>query len=237
MRASSMMPNRTRPHGGLLQLSFPAMCHNPGMHREPTCRAEAEALCDVCRQFGERQWCLATGGNFSVRLDRTHCLITRSGTDKSRLTVDDLMVCDLDGVPADRGLKPSAETAVHTCLYKLDDRIAAVLHTHSVTSTVVSRAEDVDLVVDGFEMQKAIEGVKSHEERLIVPVLENTQDIAHLAETVRERFALGHMRACGFLVRGHGLYAWGESLAAAKRHIEGLEFLLACRWQERLHLR
>jgi methylthioribulose-1-phosphate dehydratase len=135
---------------------------------------------------------------------------------------------------ADPALKPSAETALHTCLYKLDDRIAAVLHTHSVTSTVVSRAEAVDIVVDGFEMQKAIDGVKSHEERLIIPVLENTQNIAHLAETVRERFALGHMRACGFLVRGHGLYAWGESLAGAKRHIEGLEFLLACLWQERL---
>jgi len=210
------------------------MCHNLAMHQQPTYRAEAEALCDVCHQFGERQWCLATGGNFSVRLDRTHCLITRSGTDKSQLTIDGLMVCDLDGLAADPALKPSAETALHTCLYKLDDRIAAVLHTHSVTSTVVSRAEAVDIVVDGFEMQKAIDGVSSHEERLIIPVLENTQNIAHLAETVRERFALGHMRACGFLVRGHGLYAWGESLAGAKRHIEGLEFLLACLWQERL---
>jgi methylthioribulose-1-phosphate dehydratase len=42
------------------------------------------------------------------------------------------------------------------------------------------------------------------------------------------------MQACGFLVRGHGLYAWGETLAAAKRHVEGLEFLLSCLWQERL---
>jgi methylthioribulose-1-phosphate dehydratase len=200
----------------------------------PSFRAEADALCDVCRQFGERQWCLATGGNFSLRIDRTHCLITRSGTDKSQLTVDGLMVCDLDGAPADAGLRPSAETAVHTCLYKLDERIRSVLHTHSVTSTVLSRAENADLVIHGFEMQKAIDGVKSHDERLIVPILDNTQDIAQLAETVRERFALGHMQACGFLVRGHGLYAWGESLAAAKRHVEGLEFLLSCLWQERL---
>jgi methylthioribulose-1-phosphate dehydratase len=195
---------------------------------------EAQALCDVGRLFGERQWCLATGGNFSVRINETHCLITRSGVDKSRLSVEDLMLCDLDGAPVDASLKPSAETALHTCLYKLDERIDSVLHTHSVTSTVVSRAEKADIVVHGFEMQKAIDGVKSHDERLLIPVLENTQDIAKLAETVRERFALGHMRACGFLVRGHGLYAWGENLAAAKRHIEGLEFLLACLWQERL---
>lgn len=196
--------------------------------------AEAQALCDVARLFGERQWCLATGGNFSVRLDSAHCLITRSGTDKSQLAIDDLMVCDLEGVPREARLKPSAETAVHTCLYKLDERIAAVLHTHSVTSTVVSRMEPSDLVIHGFEMQKSIDGVKSHDERLILPILRNTQDIAHLAESVRERFALGQVRASGFLVRGHGLYAWGESLAAAKRHVEGLEFLLSCLWQERL---
>jgi methylthioribulose-1-phosphate dehydratase len=200
----------------------------------PELHAEAQALCEVARLFGARQWCLATGGNFSVRIDRTHCLITRSGTDKSQLVPDDLMVCGLDGAPADARLTPSAEAALHTCLYKLDERIASVLHTHSVTSTVVSRAEPAELVIHNFEMQKSIEGVKSHGERLILPILANTQDIAHLAETVRERYALGHMRACGFLVRGHGLYAWGQSLAAAKRHVEGLEFLLSCAWQERL---
>ena len=194
----------------------------------------AEALCDVVRLFGERQWCLATGGNFSVRIDTAHCLITRSGADKSQLTVDDLIVCDLDGAPADAGLTQSAGTALHTCLYKLDQRTSSVLHTHSVASTVVSRAVDADLVLAGFEMQKAIEGVASHDERLVIPVLDNSQDIARLAETVRERYAFGDLCACGFLVRGHGLYAWGETLAAAKRHVEGLEFLLSCWWQERL---
>src|SRR5690606_14770183 len=142
--------------------------------------------------------------------------------------------CDLNGAPADATLRPSAETPLHTCLYKLDERIASVLHTHSVISTVISRAEYSDLVVRGSEMQKAIDGVKSHDERLILPILESTQDITQLAKAVRERYALGHMRACGFLVRGHGLYAWGDTLAGAKRHVEGLEFLLACKWQERL---
>jgi methylthioribulose-1-phosphate dehydratase len=203
--------------------------------REPAgYRSEAQALCDVCRLFGARQWCLATSGNFSVRIDESHCLITRSGTDKAQLTVDDLMLCDLDGAPLGAGGKPSAETALHTCLYKLDDGIGAVLHTHSVVSTVVSRAQSADLVFRGFEMQKAIDGVTSHEEPLIVPMLENTQDMAELASLVRQRFALGHLRSCGFLVRGHGLYAWGADLLAAKRHSEGLEFLLSCVREERL---
>ena len=196
--------------------------------------AEAQAVCEVARLFGEREWCLATGGNFSVRIDETQLLITRSGTDKSRLTADGLMLCDLDGAPADRRLRPSAETALHTAVYALDESAGAVLHTHSVTSTVMSRAAAEDLVIEGFEMQKAIDDVASHDERLILPVLENNQDVAQLALNVRQRYALGHLRARGFLVRGHGLYAWGNDLEGAKRHIEGLEFLLACLWQERL---
>jgi methylthioribulose-1-phosphate dehydratase len=198
------------------------------------CAAQAEALAETGRLFGARQWCLATGGNFSLRLDGERCLITRSGTDKSRLRPGDLMVCDLDGVPVVPGARPSAEAAVHMALYALDDRIGAVLHTHSVTSTVLSRAVPGDLVFQDYEMQKAIAGVESHEEKLVLPVLENSQDMRALAAAVRQRWALGHLRACGFLVRGHGLYAWGEDLDAARRHVEGLEFLLACAWQEHL---
>jgi methylthioribulose-1-phosphate dehydratase len=197
-------------------------------------QAEAQALCELGRLFGERQWCLATGGNFSLRVDDRHLLITRSGTDKTRLAADGLMLCDLDGVPVDRRLRPSAETALHVAVYALDESAGAVLHTHSVTSTVVSRAATQDLVIEGFEMQKAIEGVVSHEERLILSVVENGQDMRKLAALVRERYALGHLRAHGFLVRGHGLYAWGDDLDSARRHLEGLEFLLACHWQERL---
>ncbi|HEX2140219.1 MAG TPA: methylthioribulose 1-phosphate dehydratase [Woeseiaceae bacterium] len=194
--------------------------------------AEAQALCEVGRLFGERQWCLATGGNFSVRVDDSHLLITRSGTDKARLTAEGLMLCDLDGAPADRRLRPSAETALHTAVYALDEKAGAVLHTHSVTSTVVSRAAANDIVIQGFEMQKSIDEVASHDERLILPVLENSQNLAQLAGIVRQRYALGHLRARGFLVRGHGLYAWGNDLDGAKRHLEGLEFLLSCLWQE-----
>ena len=29
----------------------------------------------------------------------------------------------------------------------------------------------------------------------------------------------------GYLIRGHGVYAWGEDVSVAKRHIEGFEFI------------
>lgn len=196
-------------------------------------RERAEALCLVGRLFGARQWCLATAGNFSIRLGASHCLITQSGKDKASLSVDDLMVCNLQGQPAIEELRPSAETALHTALYRRDAGIHAVLHTHSTTSTVLSRSLDGDLVVTGFEMQKAISGVRSHRESLTLALFENTQNMDELAAAVTGRLEAGTLTAPGFLVRGHGLYAWGGDLAEAQRHIEGFEFLLACVWQER----
>ncbi|MDX1517417.1 MAG: class II aldolase/adducin family protein, partial [Woeseiaceae bacterium] len=80
----------------------------------------ASALCHVGRLFGERQWCLATSGNFSARLDGERFLITASGREKSALSPDDLMTCDLDGGALDAGRQPSAETPLHALLYRLD---------------------------------------------------------------------------------------------------------------------
>jgi methylthioribulose-1-phosphate dehydratase len=144
------------------------------------------------------------------------------------------MLCDLDGRALDELSKPSAETALHTRLYRLDRRIGAVLHTHSVTSTVLSRATTGDLRLRGFEMQKALAGNQSHEDEIVIAVFDNNQDIAALAERVELRWHDAELSQPGLLVRGHGLYAWGETLDDARRHIECFEFLFACAWQEML---
>lgn len=192
----------------------------------------AEKLCDVVQEFGERGWCLATGGNFSARIDDTRCLITQSGKDKANLVPSDLMLCDLDGRPIDADLTPSAETAIHAGLYRFDSEIGAVLHTHSVTATVLSRATDA-VVFSGFEMQKAFRSVRTHEKSIELPVFENTQDMEALAALIQEALSNEQIVTPGFLVRGHGLYAWGHDIAEAKRHVEGIEFLLQCVWHER----
>lgn len=193
----------------------------------------ALALCDVCKLFGERQWCLATSGNFSVRIGDAGCLITQSGREKSQLSPADLMVCDLDGRPGESSLRPSAETQIHTCLYRLDAAIGAILHTHSVASTVMSRTAEEQLTITGFEMQKAVSGIDSHEESMTLPLIENSQDMSVLSSSIRSRWQDDSIPSHGFLVRGHGLYAWGADLEQARRHAEGLEFLLECALHER----
>ncbi len=196
--------------------------------------AEAEALCGLGQLFAERGWCMATSGNFSLRVTKTHCLITQSGREKSLLTPADLMVCDLNGFSAEDDSTPSAETPLHTCLYRLDAQIGAVLHTHSVDATVVSRAVGSALTFGGFEMAKALQGIPSHEASINVLVFDNDQDIDALAGEVEDAWSDGRITVPGFLIRGHGLYAWGSGLDEARRHIEGFEFLLKCVWQEML---
>ena len=195
---------------------------------------EANSLCEMCRLFGEREWCSATSGNFSLRIENDRCLITQSGKEKSCLSPADLMICDLQGVALDKGCKPSAETPLHTCIYSLDATIGSVLHTHSVTATVLSRAAGAELKISGYEMQKALAGIRSHDESINVAIFDNDQDMQALANRLEQAWADGQLTVPGFLIRGHGLYAWGKNLGDAQRHVEAFEFLFACAWQEML---
>lgn len=145
---------------------------------------QAALLCATCRVFGERGWCRATSGNFSVRIGDAHFLIARSGCDKSVLTTDDLLICDVQGNPATGADRPSAETPLHTALYSVHASIGAVLHTHSIYATLLSMTAATELGISDFEMQKALAGVTTHEAQISIPVFENDQDMRKLAARV-----------------------------------------------------
>ena len=192
---------------------------------------ESRALCSACHRLGERGLCRATSGNFSSRIDKDHFLITQSGKEKSRLAPDDLMICDLDGCALDPHCRPSAETPIHARLNQHDGSIGAVLHTHSVPATILSLNND-SLQISGYEMQKALAGIDSHDTQISVAIFDNSQDMPALAGQVAASWNAGDPALPGFLIRGHGLYAWGRTLAEAERHIVGFEFLFECLWQQ-----
>jgi methylthioribulose-1-phosphate dehydratase len=188
----------------------------------------AAALAETGRDFHARGWALGTSGNFSVvlRRDPLRLLITASGLDKSSLRPAHFLQIDAEGrVLRGRG-KPSAESFLHVAVARAR-RPGAILHTHSVWSTLLSQlhADRGGLALSGYEMLKGLEGVKTHEHCEWLPILENSQDIPALAAQVASALQ-ANPAAHGFLVRGHGLYTWGEDLAQARRHIEILEFLL-----------
>lgn len=195
----------------------------------PRLRAE---LIAAGQFFHTRGWVPATSSNFSARLDAEQILITSSGQHKGYLDENGFLRADLQGVSLEQGKRPSAETGLHTLMYRRDPALGCVLHTHSVNATVLSMQLD-EVVLEGYEVQKALPGVDTHESRLVIPVFANSQDIGALAGEVGG-YLDAHPHTVGYLIRGHGLYTWGATVADTQRHIEALEFLFECVYRQRL---
>lgn len=170
---------------------------------------------------------MGTSGNFSavVSRDPLRLTITSTGLDKGLLSPDQFVRVDESGTVQDGQGRPSAETALHLVLVR-ERRAGAVLHTHSVWSTILSElyAGQQGFWIEGYEMLKGLQGVTSHGHREWIPIVENDQDMPRLAGVV-ENILRSHAETHGFLLRNHGLYTWGENIAQAKRHLEILEFL------------
>jgi methylthioribulose-1-phosphate dehydratase len=185
-------------------------------------------LAEIARGFYARGWALGTSGNFSAVVSRKpmRLAITATGLDKGDLTAAHFLEMG-EAAQVVRGEgRPSAEALLHLAIVR-GMNAGAVLHTHSVWSTVLSGtyASQGGLGLEGYEMLKGLEGVRTHRHREWLPILENSQDILELSQEV-SRTLRGNPGIHGFLLREHGLYTWGASLPEAKRHVEILEFLM-----------
>lgn len=188
----------------------------------------AQQIIEAGRFLYERGWSPATSSNYSARLSPSEALLTVSGKHKGQLGLDDVLATDMQGRSLEAGKKPSAETLLHTQLYNWKAEIGAVLHTHSVNATVLSRLSLSDsLVFADYELQKAFAGISSHESQVEVPIFDNDQDIARLVGKVQPWLET-HPDCVGYLIRGHGLYTWGAQMSDALRQIEAFEFLFEC---------
>jgi len=187
----------------------------------------AESLTAVGRRFHARGWVLGTSGNFSVVTcrDPLRLSITASSVDKGSLEPSHIIdIDDQCSVHGGYG-NPSAETLLHLEIVRRRDA-GAILHTHSVWGTLLSDSHGLDggLTIEGYEMLKGLDGVRTHEHREWVPIVANDQDMTRLARVVGSTLDR-NPAAHGILLQRHGLYTWGRSLPDAVRHIEILEFL------------
>ena len=188
----------------------------------------ADTFAQFGRDFYRRGWVLGTSGNFSAVVSREpfRLAITSTGADKGALTPQHILQIDADGRPTAGAALASAEAKLHLSVARARSA-GAVLHTHSVWGTIVSEAyaDDGGVGITGYEMLKGLEGVRTHEHREWLPVIDNSQDWEASSRQVEEMLER-HPDSHGFLIRRHGLYTWGRSLAEAKRHVEILEFLM-----------
>ena len=187
-----------------------------------------QQLAEAAREFYRRGWVLGTSGNFSAALTREplHICITASGIEKGNL--DETSFLELDGnsnVVRGSG-KPSAETEVHRTLYRTLPQTQSVMHTHSVWGTILSDhfADRGAIEIEGYEMLKGLAGVKTHEHKELVPIIENSQNYDLLAAQI-ESAVYENQDIHGVYLRRHGLYTWGATVTETRRHIEIFEFL------------
>jgi methylthioribulose-1-phosphate dehydratase len=192
-----------------------------------------QGVADAARAMHAQGWTPATSSNFSAYLPgHSSFAISVSGLDKGTLTAHDFLEVDFNGQPVHTPntshdqVHPSAETLLHAAIYQQFPRMQAVLHSHSVNATVLSKLYEAQkgIPLQNFEILKAFAGVKTHEAELWLPIFPNSQDIPVLVGQIGPSL-LKFQPTPGFLLAGHGLYTWGASPTEALRHAQAFEFL------------
>lgn len=196
-----------------------------------------DSLVHVIHEFNKKGWSPATSTNYSIKED-DQIFISRSGVDKSLFELNDLISISIKGEISPEakklGYKSSAETEIHLFLYQKFPHLGCILHTHSLYGTFLSQTYTTDEKINfnQWEIQKGIKGVDTHESLLTLPIVSNSQKMSEITDKLE---SIVNKQTFGFLIAGHGLYAWGENLQEAKRHIETFEFLLELKHIERIY--
>src|SRR4030095_17052705 len=144
-------------------------------------REVATGLAAVAKGFYARGWLLGTSGNLSAVVQREplRLAMSPSGIDKGELTAEQILAIDENAhiVSAHNG-KPSDESLLHIRIVK-ERGASAVLHTHSIWNTILSdlNAPEGGVAIEGYEMLKGLQGVRTHEQKEWLPIIENSQDM------------------------------------------------------------
>jgi methylthioribulose-1-phosphate dehydratase len=185
----------------------------------------AAIICELARSFYTLGWATGTGGGICVRHgDRV--IVAPSGVQKERLEPEQMFALALDGTivsrPEDPQLRPSECSSLFLAAINLRGA-GAVIHSHSIHAVLASLLFDREFEISHIEMIKGISGM-SFDDRLIVPIIDNTARECDLADTLSEAI-VAYPAASAVLVRRHGVYVWGADWKQAKTHAECYDYL------------
>ncbi|PRZ17192.1 methylthioribulose-1-phosphate dehydratase [Laceyella sediminis] len=186
-----------------------------------------QELAEIKDELAGRDWFPGTSGNLSIKVndDPLQFLVSASGKDKRKRTMEDFLLVDGEGrAVEDTGLKASAETCIHLEVYR-NTTAGCCLHVHTVDNNVVSElyAEQGFVTFRNQELIKAF-GIWEEDGEITVPIVENFADLPTLAKEVA-RVIETNTKAV--LIRNHGVTVWGKDGFEAKKHLEALEFLFS----------
>jgi methylthioribulose-1-phosphate dehydratase len=183
-------------------------------------------LCTLSRWISAKQWAPAGSGNFSIRSSEQSCLITRAHKDKGELSPHDLVQISWSRGEAEFGADAAPSALLHVALYQQFPTAKVVLQTQSVAANVWSRLIKADhYLFSGYELQSVITQQLAQQQSCSLAIIDANQPKPLQATEISRRAS---ELSSGLLIRGHGLYVWGESLEHTKRQLEAWEFLISC---------
>jgi methylthioribulose-1-phosphate dehydratase len=188
-------------------------------------------LCDTAQYFHQKGWMMGTAGNLSAKISSESFWITASAQNKGALTPQQFLRLHTNGKILERpisSLNPSAETSIHIAAYDLFPSIHACLHVHMLESNwVCDDQPKTDLItLPNLEMLKGL-GWKQGSAKILVT--ENHTDVPQIAQDMRSFYTQNHNQFIvpGFLIRGHGITAWGNSITQARNRIELFSYIFS----------
>lgn len=168
-------------------------------------------ICNVGRRLYERLYVASTDGNISIRLDPKRILTSPTAVCKGMMTVDDLVITDLEGRKLSGWRNPSSELNMHLLIYRRRPDVNAVCHAHPPTATGYAAA--------GIPLNKALisEVVLALG---CIPVARygtpGTPELSEALEPLVQQFD-------AILMANHGVVTYGADLLTAFFRMETVE--------------
>jgi L-fuculose-phosphate aldolase len=168
---------------------------------EPTLTAQEtkEQVLWVAKEMLRTNLVEGTAGNLGARLPDGNAVVTPSSLDYTEMTLEDLVVCDLDGNVLEGERGPTSEKALHLSALRLHPEIHATMHCHAKHATMFALVrEPIPAVIEEFDVFVGGD----------VEVADyKTTGTDELADEVAKRVG---DRAC-VLMANHGLFAVGRT--------------------------
>ena len=153
-------------------------------------------------------------------------VIKPSGVSYDDMTVDDMVVVDLQGNIVEGTKKPSSDTPTHRALYRAWPGVRGVVHTHSRNATTYAQA-CLDIVAGGTTHGDYFYGDIPCTRYMTPEEIAGDYEL-ETGNVIIETFAkrgIEPLNIPAVLVRSHGPFTWGTSPAEAVHNAVVLEEL------------
>lgn len=207
---------------------------NDGFISHQTYTDTISEIAQIARLFSERHWFLGTSGNISFKISSNdHMAITASGIDKGNITEDSFVSLDAGGVTTSFGehtalQKASHEYPIHQAIYEKKSTANFIFHIHTLNAVLFADIKKLNspCLIENLEVLKGL-GFRSYSSKAYLPILDNDDDPSNVASAIKRLPNEPQQELPAVLIKDHGIFVWGDSIFAARRHVELLDHVFA----------